>query len=101
MENEIMMTQELFDEAMDRAETMEDVLKVMQQTLGAEVTEQDLEQFAGIDENGELAEEALDDVAGGGWVTRLMLRQSQIMLRHARMRVARTIARINYRRRFR
>ena len=95
MEN--IMTEAMFDEALDRAENVEDVLEVMR-TLGADVTEQDLDVFAAEDGSDEITEEQLDNVAGGGWVTRLMLRQSQIRLRHARQRVRRTLMRIRTRR---
>lgn len=96
MADKIIMTEEMFDEAMDRAESMEDVLKIMEQLVGEEVTEKDLEAFVCTGEDGELTEDALDNVAGG-YATRLMLRLSQTMLRHAQARLAQTMARLSYR----
>ena len=93
---EKIMNEEMFDEALDRAESVEDVLEVMR-SMGADVTEEELAAFATEEGEGEYTEEALENVVGGSWVMRSMLRASQIRLRHARQRLQMTLFRVRSR----
>lgn len=88
-------TEEMLDEALSRAETVEDVLDVAN-AMGLDMTQEELEAFVAEDTIGELSEDELDDVAGG-WVGIMMLRCSQIMLRHAQARLRMAMFRVGYR----
>ena len=85
------MTVEEFEEAIEKAETVEDVINLYKDQ-GIDVTEDDLKTIAGPEDGEELSEEALEDVAGG-----LIIRRIRI---YYTRRIVIRIRRIVYRFRF-
>ena len=91
MENTENLTVEEFEEAIEKAETVEDVINLYK-NQGIDVTEADLKAIAGPEDGDELSEEALEDVAGGMIIRRIRIYYTR--------RIVIRIRRVVYRLRF-
>lgn len=61
------MQDEVANEKMENANGIEEIVAILN-TYGVEVTEEELQQILASSTVGELTEESLDMVAGGGWM---------------------------------
>jgi len=95
MDNITITNEAMLEEALNRAQTMDDVMKIVHD-MGLDMTPEELETFVAEEPYGELDENALDNVAGG-WVGMMGIRSSRIMLRHAQARLRQTMFRVGYR----
>ena len=88
MENKNLTVEE-FEEALDKANTVEDVIGLYK-SQGIDVTEDELKEIAGPDNGEALTEKDLEDVAGGAIILRLRIYYTR--------RIVYRIRRIVYRR---
>ena len=91
MENKNLTVEE-FEEAIEKANTVEDVIDLYK-SQGIDVTEDELKEIAGPDNGEELTEEALEEVAGGALILRLRIYYTRRIV----IRIRRIVYRVRYR----